>query len=97
MVEVTGSHYVDVTAATKDGKLMINLINTSGPHDNENVYVFDNIPPVGPLSVAIRTAKRPKKVTLQPENIKLDYTFSKGQIKLMLPKLEIHNIIVVEP
>ncbi|MEN7974070.1 MAG: alpha-amylase family protein, partial [Verrucomicrobiota bacterium] len=53
LVEVSGSHLVDVAATRKDGKLMINLINTSGPHGDDNVYVFDEIQPVGPLEISI--------------------------------------------
>ncbi|MDO8685708.1 MAG: hypothetical protein Q7J78_03450 [Clostridiales bacterium] len=29
MVEVTGSHYVDVTVNRKEGKLAVNLLNTA--------------------------------------------------------------------
>ncbi len=95
MVEVTGSHYVDVTANRLDDRLMINLINTAGPHGDEDVYVFDEIPPVGPLDVTIRVRKKPQAITLQPANIDLDYTFSKGEVRLTLPALEIRDIIEV--
>ncbi len=96
IVEVIGSHYVDVTSNHLDGKLIINLVNTSGPHSDENVYVFDEIPSVGPLDMTIRAWKKPKKITLQPDNLDLEYTFNRGEIKLVLKKLKIHNLIVVE-
>ncbi len=95
IVEVAGSQYVDVTANRIDNKLMINLINTAGPHADENVYVFDDIPPVGPLIVKIRTGKKPEKVTLQPANVALDYKYRNGEVRLTLSRLEIHDIIVV--
>ena len=38
IVEVEGTHCVDVTAARLHGKLMINLVNSSGPHGDENIY-----------------------------------------------------------
>ena len=96
LVEVSGSHLVDVTAARKDGKLMINLINTAGPHSDMDDCVFDEIPPIGPLNVLIRTGSNPRKITLQPDNVEMDYKFSKGEVKLTLPQLKIHEIIVVE-
>lgn len=104
LVTVTGSQFVDVTAARLDGKLMINLVNTAGPHADPNVYVFDEIPPVGPLTVTLRVpalssskgSKRPKRITLQPAGFPLKYTFSKGVVTLTLPRLEIHDILVVE-
>jgi hypothetical protein len=97
LVEVTGSHFVDVTANRLAGKLMINLVNTAGGHDNDNIYVFDEILPVGPLGITIRTGKRPKKITLQPDGADLKFIFSKGETRLTLPSLEIHQVLVVEP
>jgi len=96
LVTLNGSHYVDVSANRKDGKLAIHLVNTAGPHGNGKVFVFDDIPVVGPLSVSIRYDKKPDRVTLEPFGRKIDFTYRAGSIHLMIPRLEIHEIIVVE-
>jgi len=96
IVEVAGSHYVDVTANRIDGKLTINIVNTAGPHADDKVRIFDDIPQVGPLTVTIRTPKKPNKVTLQPANRVLNYNYSAGKITLTLGHLAIHDIIVVQ-
>jgi hypothetical protein len=95
-VTVTGSHYVDVTCNTKGKMRIVNLINTSGPHDNEKVMVHDEITPLGPLQVTIRSESKPASVMLQPENIILPYTFENGAIVCTVPKLAIHEMIVVQ-
>ncbi len=97
IVEVAGSQFVDVTVNRIGGKLAVNLVNTAGPHDVPTVAVFDEIPPVGPLNVTIRTGKKPSSVTLQPAGAKLDFDFTDGCVRLVLPQLAIHDIIVVEP
>ncbi len=96
MVEVSGSSQVEVAINRKDGKLAINLINTSGPHANGNVRVFDEVPPLGLLALAIHTGGPPRSVTLEPGGRPLNYDYSQGTIRLTLPQLEIHNVIVVE-
>ena len=96
MVEVSGSHFVDVAVNRIDGKLAVNLVNTAGPHHDAAIFQFDEIPPVGPLSVTIRPGKRPRKVTLQPEGRALRFEFSRGQATLELPRLEVHSVILVE-
>jgi len=96
VVEVSGSHAVDVTVNRIGGKLAVNLVNTSGPHADPNIYVFDEVAPVGPLHVTIRTGKKPRRVTLEPAKKKLRYQYRKSEITLTLPRLEIHDIIVVE-
>ena len=96
IVEVKGSHTVDVVVNRIDGKLAVNLVNTSGPHDNETIRVFDEIQPVGPLDIAIVSDTKPHRVTLQPGNRKLLYGFKDGRIMLTIPRLDIHDIIMVE-
>jgi len=96
MVEVQGSHFVDVAVNRINGKLAINLVNTAGPHHDPNIYTFDEVPPVGPLAITIRLPKRPKRITVEPAGTDIAYRFSNGAVRLELPRLEIHDIVVVE-
>lgn len=73
----------------------MNLVNAADTHANESHYTYDQIPPLGPLSVIIRTGKKPKSVRLQPANRKLLFTYESGEIKTTIKRLEIHDIIVV--
>jgi hypothetical protein len=96
LVEVTGSHFVDVTVNRKDGRLCINLVNTAGPHADENTYVFDEVSPVGPLTIKLRLGHRPKSLTVRPAGKKLRFTYSKGVTQAVLPRLDIYDIVVAE-
>lgn len=96
VAEVKGSANVVVTVNTLDDKLAVNLINISGDHSNEKVARYDEIPPVGPLSVKIRTDRAPRKVMLQPENESLTFTFSGGVVETSVQRIGIHSVIVLE-
>ena len=96
VAEVKGSANVVVTVNTLDDKLAVNLINISGDHSNEKVARYDEIPPVGPLSVKIRTDRAPRKVMLQPENESLTFTFSGGVVETTIQRIGIHSVIVLE-
>lgn len=97
LVEVTGSHLVDVTVMRQAGKLAINLVNTAGPHADPNVRVHDEIPPVGPLTIRLRCRRRPRAVTLQPGGRHWPFRFRSGHAEIALPRLAIHQILVVTP
>jgi hypothetical protein len=94
MVEVKGSPDVDVAVARNHGKLLINLVNTAGPH--QTAGILDSIPPVGPLTVTIRPPSKPAKITLEPGGRPLAFDYRRGQVELTLPRLEIHDIIAVQ-
>ncbi|MCR4440331.1 MAG: hypothetical protein QHJ34_13845 [bacterium] len=96
LVEVTGSHNVDVTVSRKEGRLLINLVNTAGLHSDSRVSVFDQIPAVGPLTVSVRQASKPKAVSLMPSGMKLQFHFRDGKLTLTVPRLEIHEVVALE-
>lgn len=95
LVEISGSRSVDVTAQRKDGRLMVHLVNTGGPHADGKTLVYDTIPALGPLQVRIRHA-RPERVSLEPGGVSLPFSYASGVIHLEVPRLEIHRIIVVD-
>lgn len=96
IVEITGSDYVSTTVNELGGKLAINLVNLSGPHASDNVARYDEILPLTDLKIKVRINERPAKVTLQPGNIALEYTYSDGVLETMVDRLDIHSIIIVE-
>lgn len=94
MVEVTGSAGVDVSLARQRGKLLVNLVNTSGPHQTEPIQ--ETIAPVGPLQITLRLATKPAKMTLEPGGQPLAFNYQNGEAKLTVPSVEIHRVVVVE-
>jgi hypothetical protein len=96
VVRVSGSHSVDVSLQKQNGRIAINLVNTAGPHQDERVNVFDDIPVVGPLSISLKVEKKPKSVWLEPAHRQLDYAYENGRLQVTHDRLEIHDIILVE-
>jgi hypothetical protein len=91
---VKGSSDLDVVVGRQGGKLTVSLINTSGPH--QSAPVVDAISPVGPLDMTIRQGSKPAKVTLEPAGISLPFEYEDGAIRVTVPRVDIHEIVVVE-
>jgi len=96
MVHLSGPPCVDLVLRRKDNKLMVHLINTVGKYWAPNNNVPDYIPPVGPLEVKVQLRKQPSKVSLLPADVKISSKWNKGELRMKVPKLEIHNVIVIE-
>ncbi len=94
-VDVDGCSSVDVSVrTTQDGRLAVHLVNTSGDH--ESAGIIESIDPIGPLTISIRSATRPHRVTVVPEGRALDFQYQDGVVKLTLDQVAIHEVIVVE-
>ncbi len=96
IARVEGSGKVVLTVNDLNGKMAVNLINMSGGHSNPNVARYDKIPEVGPFDLLVRLGGAPQKVTLQPENISLDFSYSDGLMKSTIDELGIYSIVIIE-
>lgn len=93
LVKIEGSHRVHVVPTMKNGKLMVNLVNTSGDHSNPNYNGFDEIPTLMNLKVSVKLKKNPTSVTLQPEGTKVNVMYADGEAVFVVPELKIHTVI----
>lgn len=96
IVEIAGSKLIHTTVNDLNGKLAINLINSGGNHNTNKIITYDELPPLTNLSLKIRLAKVPKKITQQPENLPLKFVYKNGIAEVKLAKLEVHSVVVVE-
>jgi hypothetical protein len=94
LVEVSGTHEVDVTLARNHGKLQVHLINTSGPHATEPIQ--QTITPLGPLQVTLRLPRKPARITLEPGAHPLTFAYHDGRAHFAVPRVEIYDIVVVQ-
>lgn len=95
-VRVFGSSLVEVALCEKNGRRMVNLLNLAGPHADEKIRTFDEIPPLTDLTVRLACDQPPKRVRLEPDGTELDFTWNDGIAEIRVPRLEIHGVITVD-
>ena len=97
-IEYRGQKFIDIVPAKKDGKLRINLINTSGIYSEGRLKAYDEIQDLTDIELVIKFDKMPKSIKLQPENISPKYIYGAGAKKLTvsIDKLHIHSVLVIE-
>ncbi|MBO7707467.1 MAG: hypothetical protein J6S42_02170, partial [Thermoguttaceae bacterium] len=94
-VTAEGSHEVDVSLRrTADGKLTVHLVNISGPHRTDPF--FNDIQPVGPLTVRVKTDKAPGSVRLEPDARDLPFTWDDGCVEVGIDRIGIYDILVID-
>jgi hypothetical protein len=94
MVRVAGSDDVHVVIATKEGRTLVNLLNVAGPH--RTAQVIDAFPPIGPLTVSVKQAKKPAKVRIEPAGLDAESSWSDGTLTVRVPTVAVHEVIVIE-
>jgi len=95
-VKVMGSHLLHVTVNQINEKLFVNLVNIAGEHTNQNAIGYDEIPSLKNLMISIKTEKKPAKIILQPDGRELQFEYSDGISKVVVPELLIHSILEIK-
>ena len=94
MAEIKGSKLVEVMIMEKDGRTMINLMNTAGNHSDGKYHSVDEVPPLYGLEVKIR-CKKPKKLTWEPYGEELEFKYEDGILSTKVEKLEIQGAVTL--
>jgi hypothetical protein len=95
-VRIDGPPCIDVALRhTADGRLSVHLLNTAGLPLGSRTAV-DYIPPLSDVGVHVSTDRPPRRVTLEPGGAGLPFTYADGVASVIVPRLEIHEVVVVE-
>ncbi len=95
-VQVDGPGLVEVALRrTADGALAVHLMNTSSVQRGERVLAPPVIDPISPLTIRVRTEKRPKQVSWMPDNSRVKWSWKNGWLTAAIPPLDIHGALMV--
>jgi hypothetical protein len=99
-IEVAAPSCVDVVLRRQGTRRIVHLINRSSGVSTTSISgMIDEIPPVGPITIRMRTAGRPQKVHVAFENPAFRTTPSAdsgGRLAVCVSQVHIHAAVVVE-
>jgi hypothetical protein len=91
--------WVEVTLWRRGIDLVVHLANRGAGRDLRDpnwphVWVSD-VPRLGPHLLDLAYPKEPQSVMLQPDDKPAKYTWKNGRLKIRLPDLDIHRLVVI--
>ncbi len=95
LVTVNAPPCVDVSLRRSGEKLLIHLSNMAGMQTTPQYAVIDFIPPIGPVELTVCLDKKPREVLLEPGDQEITSNWSDGKLRVVLPQLNIHNVVVI--
>lgn len=91
-VEASCGH-IEIVALEKDGKLMLQLMNSNGNHGDILCITEDNIPPAVDIKLSVRTETEPKKLVLHPAEKEIPFKYENGRAVFTVDRVDIHEIV----
>ncbi|MBR5220841.1 MAG: hypothetical protein IKV66_07650 [Clostridia bacterium] len=90
------AHHIELVPTEKDGVQMLHLINTTELYLDQFTCNHGAYPAVYDVKTAIRCEKMPQKVFLEPSHTELAFTYDGSYVHITVPKVAVHEILVLE-
>ena len=85
-----------VTLMKQDDRLVNHLVYASPVKRGMGIEVIEDIVPIYNSSVSLKVSEKPSRVYLAPQRTELDYTYENGRINYTVPKIDCHQMVVIE-
>ena len=79
-----------------ENRLVHHLLFAYTTNRGKKTEVIQDIIPLYNIHASIQSAKAPKEVYLAPSKEPLPYTYENGTISYTIPKLEIHQMVIIQ-
>lgn len=86
---------LEIVCLRKNGRLMVQLVNANGDHNNTACLTEDQIPPVVDVVLSLKCDTEPKEIRLQPEGKPLPFDIRDGRALVTVSRVDIHSILEV--
>lgn len=97
-VKVRAPACVDVALRRLGRRTLVHLVNrASGIPNQPNNGAIDEIPAAGPITVRIVCRRAPRRVRLAFEEGPVQWTWSRGVLRAVIPSVRIHAALVIGP
>ena len=91
-----GPSVMETTMVKTKSSLVTHVLSFSAERRAENLDVVEDAFPLVEVPMEIKSEKTPARVTLQPHNKVLEFTYDKGYVNLNLTLLDGHGMIVLD-
>jgi len=86
----------EVTLNRRENLYILHILHYIPEKRAEELEVIEDIIPLYNIQIKIKMDSKPSKVYLVPEKEKLDFIFKEGYVTYTIPKIEGHQMVVME-
>lgn len=96
-LDVSAPPGLHVTMRRKDEQTIVHLVNMSGWHPLAPTTThIEHVPPLGPVTVRVRTNTKPRHVRLEPGGGSPSWSYDAGCTVVLVPVVDIHAAVVID-
>ncbi len=94
--EIPDKAVVTYTRQEKKNRGILHLLFAHTTVRGENTEVIEDTVPLYNVKCSVKCKSKPSRVALAPSGIELDFIYNKGRAEFIVPKVDIHQMVVVD-
>ena len=95
-VDIPDKAVVTYTYQEKEKRNILHLLYAHTTVRGKGTEVIEDTVPLYNVKCSVKYSKKPSRVSLQPQNEELTFDFVNGEVKFIVPKVDIHAMVVIE-
>ena len=96
LVEVAGPSTLEVTVMRQHNRTIVHLLQFVAERRTQTLDIIEDIIPLFDVALSLRLSRAPKQVCLAPQKTALDWNHDQGRVRVRIPRIEGHAMIVFE-
>jgi hypothetical protein len=96
LVEVQGPSTLEVTVMRQGRRTIVHFLQFVADRRTQGLDIVEDVVPLQNVPVSMRMERQPRKVYLAPAGTVLPFTAADGRVSVMVPRIEGHQMLVVE-
>jgi len=94
--ELPAAGRVSVCRQAKERRDVVHLLFAQPSKRGQGVEVIEDVVPLFNVGVSLKRKSKPSRVVLQPEGRELAFEYLRGRVDIVVPEVELHQMVVFE-
>jgi Hypothetical glycosyl hydrolase 6/Beta-galactosidase trimerisation domain len=96
LVKLEGPSTAEVTVTEQEGRRIVHLLHYPAERRTPDIDIVEDVIPLFQVKLALRTERRPQRVYLAPQRTSLNFDYSGGYARTVVPSVFGHQMVVFE-
>lgn len=96
LIEVTGPSTLEVSVMKQRHRVVVHLLQFIAERRTPQLDIIEDIIPLQNVPLSVRLAPRPRRVYLAPSERSLDFSYEAGWVRVTVPVVAGHQMLVLE-
>ena len=96
LVKTTLPFTAEITLRKQENKTILHMLHYIAERKSRKMDIVDSKIPLYNINVEVKQSEAPQKVYLAPAGKEIPFTFENGYVKVMIPEINGHTMLVLE-